>query len=90
MFYRSVPSNSVASCMIIVIDSRNYYKLKVEISTPSINILPSIASKIRNKVKVMVDLPAPINQLRNDTRSSDHPHLRLRFNFEGQVTERFG
>ena len=55
-----VPSNIVASCKIIVIDSLNYAKDNVDMSTPSINIYPFIASRILNNDKVMVDLPAPV------------------------------
>ena len=55
-----VPSNIVASYKIIVIDSLNYDKDNVDMSTPSIKIYPFIASRILNKDKVMVDLPAPV------------------------------
>jgi hypothetical protein len=46
--------------MIIVIDDLNCYKLKVEISIPSIRIDPSIASSNLKRVIVIVDLPAPV------------------------------
>jgi hypothetical protein len=61
MFYLSVPSKRVGSCMIIVMDSLNYCKLTVQIFTESIKMHPPIASRILNKVIVIVDLPAPTN-----------------------------
>ena len=48
------------SYMIIVRDDLNYYKLKVEISIPSMKIDPSIASINLKRVMVIVDLPAPV------------------------------
>jgi len=55
-----LPSNKIASYNIIVIDYLNYYKLNVDISTPSIKIFPSLASNIRKRDKVIVDFPAPV------------------------------
>ena len=55
-----VPLNKVESYIIIVIDSLTYYKESVEISIPSIQIVPDAASNILSKVKVIVDLPAPV------------------------------
>ncbi len=46
--------------MIIVIDSLSYYRLKLAILIPSINISPSIASNNLSKVIVIVDFPAPV------------------------------
>lgn len=45
---------------MIVIDSLNYLRDKVEISTPSIINYPSKDSKILNKLKVTDDFPAPV------------------------------
>lgn len=55
-----VPANSVGSYIIIVIDSLNYLNEIVEISYPSINNFPFIASRILKIVNVIVDLPAPV------------------------------
>ena len=60
MFYLRVPSNIVASYIIIVIDDLTYFKDSKEISTPSINNLPEKPSKTLNRVKLMVDFPAPV------------------------------
>jgi len=44
----------------MVIESRNYCNDKLAISTPSIIIDPYEASKILNKLNVIVDFPAPV------------------------------
>jgi len=41
-------------------DSLNCFKERVEISKPSMRILPSKASNILSIVSVIVDLPAPV------------------------------
>ena len=59
-FSLSVPSNIVESYIMIVIFSLSYLKGICFISLPSIIIYPLEASKILNKLIVMVDLPAPV------------------------------
>lgn len=59
-FSRMVPSNNVESCMIIVMDSRSCFRLSDATSTPSIMILPFMASNTLNIVSVSVDFPAPV------------------------------
>lgn len=55
-----MPSNIVASYIIIVIFSRNYLRERVAMFTLSMSISPSIASKILSRLSVIEDFPAPV------------------------------
>ena len=50
----------VLTCgMIVSLDRRSWSPI-LEMSMPSITIFPPALSRIRNKAKVSVDLPAPV------------------------------
>ena len=56
----TVPLKRIGIYGMIVILSLRSESPSLEISTPSINIYPSLASMILHRVKQSVDLPAPV------------------------------
>lgn len=59
-FALTVPSNMVASCIIMVTDSLSYVNVTSVILIPSMDMLPWDVSNMRNIARVIVDLPAPV------------------------------
>jgi hypothetical protein len=58
--YLTVPANSSGSCGRVTRDSRSLFKFNVDVSMPSMAILPPAASYIRRIKARSVDLPLPL------------------------------
>lgn len=57
---RIVPENKTGSCGIIARRDRRSYSLILEMSIPSTNMDPSLASRKRKSASVRLDFPAPV------------------------------
>ena len=77
IFSLSVPVNKKWSCRMMLIFERSCYKLKVEISIPSITILPEEASRILKRPNIMELFPLPVRP----TMPTLSPGLITRFKF---------